>query len=219
MGQSHEAITDRTPGGAGRGGAGDGRAASYSAFLRDVVDLERLAVLPEGRHLQAVLSYDRASRIGDDGTLLDWSANGDAGQFLRQDPEGHVLAEWTAPAASCIWSANPMGTLGLHRRGHAAYLPGWLRGPHRREVPRHPRADRRGPCPGRQLLPPMPYQKHCKVVVENPGSLYYHVNYWTYPAGTESSRFAGPHRGAAGDAQGGVPPDGAMRRALPGSPG
>ncbi|NLC58461.1 MAG: DUF2961 domain-containing protein [Armatimonadetes bacterium] len=167
----------------------------YSAFLRDVVDLERLAVLPEeGATCKQFSSYDRASRIGDDGTLLDWSANGDAGQFLRQDPEGHVLAEMDGPGCIVrIWSANPMGTLKVYIDGatqptfqadFAALTAGKFPG-----IP--------VPIVGVRALGancylPMPYQKHCKVVVENPGSLYYHVNYWTYPAGTEVEPFRWP---------------------------
>lgn len=167
----------------------------YSAFLRDVVDLERLAVLPqEGATCKQFSSYDRASRIGDDGRLIDWGANGDAGNFLRQDPEGHVLAEMDGPGCIVrIWSANPAGTLKVYIDGaatptfqadFAALTQGKVLGIRPPIVGIH--------ALGANCFLPMPYQRHCKVVVENPGSLYYHVNYWTYPPGTEVEPFRWP---------------------------
>ncbi|MDH7570245.1 MAG: hypothetical protein QHJ73_11755, partial [Armatimonadota bacterium] len=61
---------------------------AYVEFLRDVVNLRRLAELPPpGATCRQFSSYDRRSRVGEDGTLIDWGANGDSGHFLRQDPE------------------------------------------------------------------------------------------------------------------------------------
>ena len=167
----------------------------YIAFLRDVVDLQALARRPAaGETCRQFSSYDRASRIGENGQKLDWGANGDAGNFLREDPEGHVLAEMEGPGAVVrIWSANPRGTLKV-------YIDGAVQPTFQADFAQLTRGDFPGmPVPivgihsmGANCYLPMPYQTRCKVVVADPGSLYYSVDYRTFPAGTQVEPFHWP---------------------------
>lgn len=167
----------------------------YVDFLRDVVDLDRLAVLPpDGVTCKQFSSYDRASKIGDDGKLIDWGANGDCGKFLRQDPEGAVLAEMDGPGAIVrIWSANPAGTLKVYIDGAAEpTFQQDFRALCEGKVPDLPQPIVGMHASGGNCFLPMPYQKKCKVVVEKPGNLYYHVDYWTFTPGTEVQPFHWP---------------------------
>jgi len=167
----------------------------YVDLLDQMTDMVRLAKLPQpGETCKQFSSYDRRSVAPD---KPNWGANGDAGNFLRKDPEGMVLADMDGPGCIFrIWSANPEGTLKIFIDGQKkpelqcgfqdivyGRVPPFL-----------------GPVVGRRtgganLYFPIPYQKHCRVVVENPKSLYYHVTYATYPEGTEIESFDLPLQG------------------------
>lgn len=166
--------------------AANAAARPYRDFLRDVTDLERLARPPEpGVTCRQFSSYDRASVVDEQGNLVRWDANADAGNFLRQDPEGAVLAEMDGPGCIVrIWSANPKGTLKVYIDGDdtptfeadfAKLTAGQVPGVPEPIVGMH--------SSGANCFLPMPYQTKCKVVVQDPGSLYYHVDYRTYPGG------------------------------------
>jgi len=167
----------------------------YLNFLQDVANLKGLALRPQpGVTCREFTSYDRRSRLDKDGNQVDWGANGDAGNFLRQEPEGHVLAEMEGPGAIVrIWSANPSGTLKVFIDGapqptlqadFAQLVQGKVPGIPEPIVGMH--------ALGANCYLPMPYQTRCRVVVENPGSLYYSVSYRTYPAGTRLQPFHWP---------------------------
>lgn len=167
----------------------------YVDLLDQMTDMVRLATLPQpGETCQQFSSYDRRSVAPD---KPEWGANGDAGKFLRKDPEGMVLADMDGPGCIFrIWSANPEGILRIFIDGQAkpelecgfqdivyGKVPPFL-----------------GPVVGRRtgganLYFPIPYQKHCRVVVEDPKSLYYHVTYRTYPKGTQIESFDLPLQG------------------------
>ncbi|MCF7675014.1 MAG: DUF2961 domain-containing protein, partial [Akkermansiaceae bacterium] len=88
-----------------------------------------------------------------------------------------------------IWSANPAGTLRIYLDGEdtpvleapmtdllgggTGGFPGPLAGEYSR---------------GWNLYFPFPYANHCKIT-SDAGKFYYHVNYRTYPAGTEVASF------------------------------
>jgi len=167
----------------------------YVDLLDQMTDMVRLATLPQpGETCQQFSSYDRRSVAPD---KPEWGANGDAGNFLRKDPEGMVLADMDGPGCIFrIWSANPEGILKIFIDGQKepelqcgfqdivyGKVPPFL-----------------GPVVGRRAMGanlyfPIPYQKHCRVVVENPKVMYYHVTYRTYPKDTKIESFDLPLQG------------------------
>jgi len=169
--------------------AGNAGSYDYRRLLRQMIDLEALAVLPPaGETCKQFSSYDRASRIDPKtGAYVGWNANGDAGNFLREDPDGHVLAEMDGPGCIVrIWSANPKGTLKIYldraetpqlQADFQALIAGRIDPIRPPFVGMHAR--------GANLYLPIPYREHARVIVQNPGRMYYHVNYRTYPPGTQ----------------------------------
>jgi len=106
------------------------------ALLKEMPDLQRLAVLPEVPYTcKQFSSYDRGSKLDAQGKRVNWFANGDYGKYLRiekkelpgtaepekkEEPgkkdepakknerEECVMAEMEGPGAIVrIWSANP----------------------------------------------------------------------------------------------------------------
>ena len=171
------------------------RLVTMESLLREMVDMARLARLPEIPYdCDQQSSYDRASVAPDrDG----WFANGDAGQFLRKEVrdgrEEWVMADMQGPGAIVrIWSANPdaAGTLRIYVDDMetpaltADFLA--LTSAGLAEFPT-PFSGRR--ALGANLYFPIPYRIRCKVTAEKPG-FYYHVGYRTYPPGTEVEPFS-----------------------------
>ncbi len=162
-----------------------------SRLLKEMVELDKLADFPEPAYTcQQFSSYDRAST---DPTVLtddNWFANGDAAKFLRVDKingqDEHVLMDADGPGAVVrIWSANPEngGNMRFYLDGSdepVIDLPmkELLSGTN--ELFPEVIAGERGK--GWNAYLPIPYAKHCKVTVTQPG-IYYHVNYRTYEAG------------------------------------
>jgi len=161
-------------------------------LLDDLVDLQRLTKLPDPAYTtRQFSSWDRASKSPTDG----WFANADAGHYLRvEEKDGrkeHVMMDAEGPGAIVrIWSANPKGTLRIYIDGNETPvlagrmdellggrfvgLPVPLAGEHSK---------------GWNLYFPIAYARHCKVTSDE-GGFYYHVNYRTYPAGTDVASFA-----------------------------
>jgi hypothetical protein len=121
---------------------------------------------------------------------------------FQPDPEGHVLAEMDGPGCLVrLWSANPSeGGMVRIYLDHApepiiaARLQDLLGGSWAKDIqgkkvipfPK-PLVGERGK--GWTLLFPIPYQKHCKVVVEKP-ELAYHIGYRTYDSRTMVQSFS-----------------------------
>lgn len=83
-------------------------------LLLRMIDVERLVTPPaDGLRTRMFSSYDRKSKIGADGELIDWRANWDRGHYLGRDDDGwDIMADVTGPGAiTRIWSANPEGAL------------------------------------------------------------------------------------------------------------
>ncbi len=167
---------------------------TYVDLLDKMTDVKELATLPQpGETCQQFSSYDRRSVAPD---KPQWGANGDAGKFLRKDPEGMVLADMEGPGCIFrIWSANPEGTLRIFIDGKKKpVLECGFQDIVYGRVPPFLGAVVGRRTGGANLYFPIPYQKHCRVVVENPKSLYYHVTYRTYPKGTQIESFNLPLR-------------------------
>ena len=168
---------------------------TIESLLREMVDMERLATASQrGYESDQQSSYDRASIAPDrDG----WFANGDSGQFIRQEQRDgrteYVMAEMKGPGAIVrMWSPNPDagGTIRIYIDGldtpalEADFLA--LTSARMPEFP-PPFSGRR--ATGANLYFPIPYQRVCKVSCDKPGQ-YYHVGYRTYPPGTRVEPFS-----------------------------
>jgi len=175
--------------------AGHGLTLTYRNLVAQTADLEALAVRPRpGETCRQFSSYDRRSRILADGRRVGWEANQDWGNFLRQDPEGAVLADMAGPGAVLrIWAATPRGTLkifldGAPRPALSADLATLGRG-----LPGVPRVFCGMQGEGLNLYLPIPYQRRCRVVVAEPRDrFFYHVDYRTFPPGTRVAPFRWP---------------------------
>jgi hypothetical protein len=118
-------------------------------------------------------SWDRNSKTY-------WGANGDAGQYLRIDPNGEaVMMEIDGPGVIYrTWSANPMGKIRLHLDGAETpsfewnfpdlfdgKLPPFIK-------PLVYRRDR--PESASDCYLPIPFAKHIKLTADKPHGQYYH---------------------------------------------
>jgi hypothetical protein len=169
---------------------------SFGAFMRRMADLDALARVPvPGEACLQFSSYDRRTRYSDSlGTIIQNGANGDRGQFLREEPEGRVLADMPGPGVVVrIWSANAEGILKLFIDGEetprmAVSMQDLLGG----KIPplTEPLAGVRSR--GWNLYLPIPFEKHMKIMVEKPGPLYYHVTWRKLPSGTRVESFQWP---------------------------
>ncbi len=169
-------------------------AITTESLLSVTTDLKRLATLPDPAYVtKQFSSWDRASKSHSD--FQGYFANGDCGQYLRvEDKDGrkeHVMMDTAGPGAIVrIWSANPKGTLRIYldkadKPAIEAPMTKLLGG----EVPGFPKPIAGERARGWNLYFPIAYAKHCKVTSDE-GGFYYHVNYRTWPAGTDVKTFA-----------------------------
>ncbi len=171
---------------------------TFTTLLDEMTDLELLARVPAPAYTcKQFSSYSRRST--DPAVLTDenWFANGDRGQFLREEEnEGrkeYVLMDAAGPGAIVrIWSANPesAGTCRIYLDGATAPalalpLEAMLRAKH--ELFPAPISGMRGR--GCNAYLPIPYAKHCKVTADK-HDFYYHINYRTYAEGTPLQTFS-----------------------------
>ncbi len=164
---------------------------SFETLLDEMTDLARLTRLPDPPYTcRQFSSYDRASKSPEQ----DWFANADAGHFLREetrpDRTEYVLMDAEGPGAIVrIWSANPKGTLRVYLDEDPepvieVPMSDFLSG----EVPYNPEPIAHVRSAGWNSYLPIPYAKWCKVTSDDK-DFYYHVNYRTYPAGTNVKSF------------------------------
>ena len=92
-------------------------------LLRRLIDLDRLTTPPPPGELTGLFSsFDRASKIDDNGRLVNWHANKDYGQFVRREPDGwNVMAQMPGPGAiTRFWCAYAHGQLRVVLDGQVA---------------------------------------------------------------------------------------------------
>jgi hypothetical protein len=163
------------------------------SLLVEMVNLAALAEYPDPPFTcKQFSSYDRRSKTPED--REGWFANGDCGQYLRvEERDGrkeYVMMDADGPGAIVrIWSANPKGTLRIYldhsetpviEAPMADVLGGTFAG-----IPKPIACER---SRGWNSYFPIPYAEHCKVTSDE-GGFYYHVNYRTYPEGTDVVSF------------------------------
>ena len=167
---------------------------STRTLLAEMTDLAALAEFPAPPYTcRQFSSYDRASTTPADAKT--WFANADANQYLRVEERAgrkeYVMMDVDGPGAIVrIWSANPKGTLRIYldkaetpvlEFPMADLLGGKVAG-----VPEPIACERSS---GWSSYLPIPYARHCKVTSDEK-EFYYHVNYRTYPKGTQVTTFA-----------------------------
>jgi hypothetical protein len=173
---------------------------SYPDLVKRMIDLEYLATPPAiGEHSGTFTSYDRHSVYDSlKGQYKNWEANDDGSGYIRKEGDNIVVFEKDGPGVIWrIWSA-------LAKEGKIKiYL----------DNAKEPVIDRpfralfenfdNGIPPanftslvstlsrGRNRFLPIPYNKHCKIVLEKDWGAYYQITYSTLPPGTRLPDFTG----------------------------
>lgn len=170
------------------------RKLSYPDLVRQLTDLEQLAVLPDpGENCLQWSSYDRSSRYEED-RYLNWDANGDGNGCLRKEGNLWVLGEMEGPGCiRRIWSAAPgQGRVMIYLDGNpvpAVDLP-FVEYFDRSQKPFNYSALNYTAARGWNCFVPIPFAKSCKIVAEENWGNYYHFTYTLFPEGTEVPTFS-----------------------------
>jgi len=173
-----------------------GEALTHADLVRQMIDLERLAVLPQPGERNAMwASNDRRSRYDEAaGKYVHWHANGDGTGWIRKEGDAIVMAEMQGPGVIWrIWSAKPQ----------AGHVKVYLDGAEQPAIDKpfaHYFDARHAPfdyptlgyvaAKGHNLYFPIPYQKSCKVVGEKGWGRYYQFTYTTFSEGTVVPTFS-----------------------------
>ena len=165
---------------AGPASAQPAPALTYVDILHQLTDLDRLTRLQTGCKGGLFSSWDRNGRNA-------WGANGDAGQYLRVEPNGEaVMMDIDGPGVIYrTWSANPMGKIRIYLDGAQTpsyewnfpdlfdgKLPPFIKP----LVYRRDRAQSASDC-----YLPIPFAKHIKITADKAHGQYYHFNYVLFP--------------------------------------
>ncbi|HEY5909629.1 MAG TPA: glycoside hydrolase family 172 protein [Verrucomicrobiae bacterium] len=153
---------------------------TYVDILHQLTDLDRLTHLQTGYKGGLFSSWDRNSRTR-------WGANGDAGQYLRVEPNGEaVMMDIDGPGVVYrTWSANPMGKIRIYLDHSVSpsyewdfpdlfdgKLPPFIK----------PFVYRRdNPQSASDCYLPIPFAKHIKITADKAHGEYYHFNYVLFP--------------------------------------
>ncbi len=185
---------------------------TYPDLVRRLYDMEYLATPPmEGEQSGNFSSYDRKSRYDQETqSYMDWPANRDGTGFIREEGSGIVVFEKDGPGVIWrVWSA-------LAQTGHIKIyidhqqepiidvpftdffdkivdhggIPKGLPGIPSINLPNlMPTLSR-----GRNRFIPIPYNEHCRIVLEEGWGMYYHITYTTYPKTVNLPDFDGVYR-------------------------
>ena len=171
------------------------KAITMESLLTQMVNLRGLTYFPFPSYTgKQSSSYDRGSKSKDQG----WYANNDRGQYvsIENSPKGpeKVMLDVPGPGVvTRIWSANVQdgGVIRIYIDGQTTpaieeKMDELLGG--RIEPFRNPISGQR--AKGWNLYFPIPYQKQCKITHDGEGTIYYQVNYRTYPKSTAIESFS-----------------------------
>lgn len=170
---------------------------SLDSLLDEMTDLNRLATLAGPAYTcKQFSSYDQRSTDPAVPTDENWFANGDRGQYLREETRDgkkeYVLMDTDGPGAIVnFWSANPVdaGTVYIYLDGKkepaAEMLLTELLGGGKFPFVKPISIEL---SKGWTSYLPIPYAKHCKVTTSKP-DFYYHIDYRTYAKGTGVKTF------------------------------
>ena len=161
---------------------------TYVDILHQLTDLDRLTRLQTGCKGGLFSSWDRNSKTY-------WGANGDAGQYLRVEPNGEaVMMDIDGPGVIYrTWSANPMGKIRIYLDGAATpsyewnfpdlfdgKLPPFIK----------PLVYRRdGPQSASDCYLPIPFAKHIKITADKAARRVLPLQLRPLPQGPAGAQF------------------------------
>ncbi|NLH98535.1 MAG: DUF2961 domain-containing protein [Chthonomonadales bacterium] len=152
---------------------------TYVDFIKQLTDLDRLTRLHPGVQAGLASSWDR------NGTNV-WGANGDAGQYLRVEPDGEaVMMDVDGPG--CIyrfWSANPQGLIRIYLDGAEKPTYEWdFNQLFQGNIPPFikPFVWQRENGRASDCYLPIPFAKHIKITADKKHGQYYQFNYLLFP--------------------------------------
>lgn len=172
---------------------------SYPDLVGRLYDLEYLALPPDkGETSGNFSSYDRRSQYDEETeTYINWDANADGTGFIRREDDGIVVFEQEGPGVIWrFWSAlalkghikiyvdhqtvpiidQPFSDFFEQLNEEGIELP--------EALPGYPSVNLPDLMPtlsrGRNRFIPIPYKKHCKVVLEKDWGMYYHITYSSF---------------------------------------
>ncbi len=167
------------------------RTLTYTDFLHELTNLDRLMYWEDGIRAGQASSYDRRES-------QSWGANGDAGQYIRVEEDGEaVMAEIEGPGCIYrIWSANPQGLIRFYFDG--AEKPQYefdfnmlFTG----ETPPFdkPLVYKRGAQQSASdSYLPIPFAKSVKITADRRHGQYYHFDYLQFPGDWQVPTFRLP---------------------------
>ena len=169
---------------------------SYKDLVLRLIDLERLAVLPEPGETGAMWSsYDRQSRYDEKtGKYVAWGANRDGNGIIRAEDEQIVMAEMEGPGCIWrIWSANAAaGHVKIYLDGKSEPAVDLKFGEYFNNATppfNYSSLSYNNASSGKNLYFPIPYRKSCRIVADKAWGQYYHFTYTTFPKGTTVPTF------------------------------
>ena len=169
---------------------------TYEELLARLTDLRRLARPAEGERSGCCSSYDRRSRYdADSGRYVDWDANDDGKGFVRELPDGSIVAaELKGPGVIWrSWSAMPnMGAIRILVDGEKivdrpflSYFTGFGQDFAPLDLP--------ALCPhiarGYNSFLPIPFNESLRIELAPGWGAYYHFTYTLFPEGTRMPRY------------------------------
>ncbi len=154
---------------------------TYVDILHQLTDLDRLTCLQTGCKGGVFSSWDRNSRTV-------WGANGDAGQYLRVEPNGEaVMMDIDGPGVIYrTWSANPVGKIRIYLDGartpnYEWNFPDLFDGKHPPFI--KPLVYRRDSLQSASdCYVPISFARHIRITADKPHGQYYHFNYVLLPS-------------------------------------
>ena len=187
---------------------------TYPDLVKRLYDMEYLATPPDyGEQSGAFSSFDRSSSYNlKTQTYDEWESGRDGTGYIREEGDGIVVFEKDGPGVIWrVWSA-------LALTGHIKIYVDHQKQPIidmsffdffeqinedgielPKELPGYPSINLPNLMPtlsrGRNRFIPIPFQKHCKIVLEKGWGMFYHITYTTFSEdNTNLSYFDGIHR-------------------------
>lgn len=167
---------------------------SYEDLLAKMSDLRMLAVPPEeGEKGGCFSSYDRHSVYNEDGDCYEnWHANEDNNGFICSEPDGNVVFDMEGPGVIWrVWSALALeGNIRVYIDDMENPV---IRMPFRLFFERFYHVEFASNFPnlmptlsrGRNRWIPIPFNRHCKIVLEEDWGAYYHITYTKFSQDTQ----------------------------------
>lgn len=172
----------------------------YKDLVRRLYDFESLAVPPQaGEKSGCFSSFDRSSVYNaETGLYENWGANDDGGGFIRKEGDSIVAMELGGPGVIWrFWSALPEdGHIRIYiDHADTPVINQPFRDYFEKFNQEGPPANFPNLSPtlsrGRNSFIPIPFQKHCKVLLDKGWGAYYHITYTSFPSEVKLPSFDG----------------------------